>query len=118
MQDNKWRSLNEQRNDPSAFEDIDLGGSETAANTIDSQEPVLTRNIPPYDPTADTSEKAYLLDEIIPKSMRQHLLQIIDHFESGEFSSKGYGGFVSKRVHKLNELQVISYIFLYAWVLL
>ncbi|CAD6253137.1 unnamed protein product [Miscanthus lutarioriparius] len=103
--DNKWRSLNEQRNDPSAFEDIDLGVSETAANTIDSQEPVLTRNIPPYDPTADTSEKAYLLDEIIPKSMRQHLLQIIDHFESGEFSSKGYGTFVSKRVHKLNELQ-------------
>ena len=114
MQDNKWRSLNEQRNDPSAFEDIDLGVSETAANTIDSQEPVLTRNIPPYDPTADTSEKAYLLDEIIPKSMRQHLLQIIDHFESGEFSSKGYGTFISKRVHKLNELQVISYIFLFA----
>lgn len=114
LQDNKWRSLNEQRNDPSAFEDVDLGASETTANTIDTQEPVLARNIPPYDPTADTSEKAYLLDEIIPKSMRQHLLQIVDHFESGEFSSKGYGSFVSKRVHKLNELQVISYIFLYA----
>lgn len=114
MQDNKFRTLKEQTNDPTAFEDIDLGVSETAANTIDSQEPVFTRNIPPYDPTADTSEKAYILDEIIPRSMRQHLLQIIDHFESGEFSSKGYGSFVSNRVHKLNELQVISYIFLYA----
>lgn len=107
MQDNKWRSLNEQRNDPSAYDDIDLGLSETNVNTNDSQEPVLARNIPPYDPTADTSEKAYLLDEIIPKNMRQHLLEIVNHFESGEIFFKGYGSFVSKRVHKLKDLQVI-----------
>ncbi|AQK48980.1 uncharacterized LOC100284469 [Zea mays] len=103
--DNKWRSLKEQRNDPSAYEDIDLGISETNVNANDRQEPVLVRNIPPYDPTADTSENAYLLDEIIPKSMREHLLEIVRHFESGEISSKGYGSFVSKRVHKLKELQ-------------
>ncbi|CAD6256167.1 unnamed protein product [Miscanthus lutarioriparius] len=70
--DNKWRSLNEQRNDPSAFEDIDLGGSETAANTIDSQEPVLTRNIPPYDPTGEDKERfAWILSYI------QHLLSLL-----------------------------------------
>lgn len=113
MQDNKWRSLKEQRNDPSAYEDIDLGISETNVNANDRQEPVLVRNIPPYDPTADTSENAYLLDEIIPKSMREHLLEIVRHFESGEISSKGYGSFVSKRVHKLKELQVISCNFLH-----
>ncbi|CAL4986527.1 unnamed protein product [Urochloa decumbens] len=102
--DNKWKSLNEQRNDPSAYEDIDLGTSNV--NTNDTQEPVIVRNIPPYDPTADTSEKAYLLDEIIPKNMRQHLLEIVGHFESGQISSKGYGSFVSNRVQKLQELQI------------
>ncbi|PAN43388.1 hypothetical protein PAHAL_8G232400 [Panicum hallii] len=100
--DNKWRSLNEQRNDPSAYEDIDLGTSNV--NTNDRQE-LIVRNIPPYDPTADTSEKAYILDEIIPKTMRHHLLEIVDHFESGEISSKGYGTFVSSRVQKLQKLQ-------------
>ncbi|CAO2144774.1 unnamed protein product [Urochloa humidicola] len=102
--DNKWKSLNEQRNDPSAYEDIDIGTSNI--NTNDNQEPVIIRNIPPYDPTADTSEKAYLLDEIIPKNMRRHLLEIVDHFESGQISSKGYGSFVSNCVQKLQELQI------------
>ena len=106
LQDNKWRSLNEQRNDPSAYEDIDLGTSNV--NTNDRQE-LIVRNIPPYDPTADTSENVYLLDEIIPKTIRHHLLEIVDHFESGEISSKGYGTFVSNRVQKLEKLQVISY---------
>ncbi|KAL6654186.1 hypothetical protein ACP70R_007651 [Stipagrostis hirtigluma subsp. patula] len=102
--DNKWRSLNEQRNDPSAYEDLDLGKSVTDT-TGDSQAPEIVRNIPPYDPTADTPEKAYLFDEIIPKNMRGHLLEIVDHVESGEFSSKGYGSFVSNRAHKLQQLQ-------------
>jgi len=100
--DNKWRSLNEQRNDPSAYEDIDLGTGNV--NTNDRQE-LIVRNIPPYDPTADTSENVYLLDEIIPKTIRHHLLEIVDHFESGEISSKGYGTFVSNCVQKLEKLQ-------------
>ncbi|XP_062182558.1 uncharacterized protein LOC133886758 [Phragmites australis] len=99
--DNKWRSLNEQRNDPSAYENLDLGNT----NTSDSQAPEIVRNIPPYDPTADTSEKAYLFYEIIPKNIQPHLLEIVGHLESGEFPSKGYGSFVSNRVHKLHELQ-------------
>jgi hypothetical protein len=73
--------------------------------------PIIVRNIPPYDPTADTSEKAYLLDEIIPKNIRSHLLEILGHSESGEFSSKGYGKFVSNRVHKLENLHVSNYSF-------
>ncbi|WVZ50415.1 hypothetical protein U9M48_001668 [Paspalum notatum var. saurae] len=103
--DNKWRSLNEQRNDPSAYDDNDIEILKANVSTNDSQEPVIARNIPPYNPTADTSEKVYLLDEIIPKNMRQHLLEIVNHLESREISSKGYGSFVSNRVQKLQELQ-------------
>ncbi|BAF28637.1 DNA-directed RNA polymerase I subunit rpa49 isoform X2 [Oryza sativa Japonica Group] len=102
--DIKWQSLNEQRNDPSAFMDLDLGNADTSVGANESQEPTV-RNIPPYDPAADTSERAYLFDEIIPKSIRPHLVDIIGHFESGEISSKGYGSFVSNRVNKLQELQ-------------
>ncbi|KAM3292464.1 hypothetical protein ACQJBY_036326 [Aegilops geniculata] len=105
LQDNKWKSLKEQRNDPSAYLDLDLGESKTTADATDSQASVEVRNIPPYDPAADTSEKAYLFDEIIPKNIRPHLLDIVGHFESGEFGLKGYGSFVSNRVNKLQELQ-------------
>lgn len=108
LQDNKWKSLKEQRNDPSAYLDLDLGESKTTADATDSQALMEVRNIPPYDPAADTSEKAYLFDEIIPKNIRPHLLDIVGHFESGEFGLKGYGSFVSNRVNKLHELQVNS----------
>lgn len=67
-QDNKWRSLNEQRNDPSAYLNLDLGKSETNVDATDSQASIIIRNIPPYDPVADTPEKAYLFYEIIPKN--------------------------------------------------
>ncbi|XP_015698036.1 DNA-directed RNA polymerase I subunit rpa49 [Oryza brachyantha] len=102
--DIKWKSLNEQRNDPSAFLDLDLGNSDTNVGASESQEQTV-RNIPPYDPAANTSERAYLFDEIIPSSIRPHLMDIVEHFESGEFSSKGYESFVSNRVNKLQELQ-------------
>ncbi|KAF0894929.1 hypothetical protein E2562_004929 [Oryza meyeriana var. granulata] len=102
--DIKWKSLNEQTNDPSAFLDLDLGNADTNVGANESQEQTV-RNIPPYNPAADTSERAYLFDEIIPKSIRPHLMDIVGHLESGEFSSKGYGSFVSNRVNKLQELQ-------------
>ncbi|KAL5204983.1 hypothetical protein ABZP36_009854 [Zizania latifolia] len=102
--DKKWKLLNEQRNDPSAFLDLDLGNPETNVDA-DASQATIIRNIPPYDPAADTSEKAYLFDEIIPKRIRPHLMDIVGYLESGEFSSKGYGSFVSNRVKKLQELQ-------------
>ena len=108
LQDARWRSLKEQNDDPSAYMDLDLGESRAISDATDSQASMTFRNIPPYDPAADTSEKAYLLDEIIPKNIRAHLLDIMRHFESGEFASKGYGSFVSNRVNKLHELQVHS----------
>ncbi|KAL5204293.1 hypothetical protein ABZP36_009164 [Zizania latifolia] len=102
--DKRCKLLNEQRNDPSAFLDLDLGNSETNVDAGNIQATVV-RNIPPYDPAADTSEKAYLFDEIIPKSICPHLMDIVGYLESGGFSSKGYGSFVSNRVQKLQELQ-------------
>ncbi|KAK3120522.1 hypothetical protein QOZ80_9AG0689320 [Eleusine coracana subsp. coracana] len=103
--DKKWKSLNEQRNDPSAYMDLDLGEPETNVSATDKEAPVIVRNIPPYNPTADTSEAVYLFDEIIPKNLRSHLLEILGHLETGEFSSKGYGRFVSNRVQKLEKLE-------------
>ncbi|CAM0874016.1 unnamed protein product [Alopecurus aequalis] len=103
--DDRWRSLKEQRDDPSALIDLDLGESRAISDATDSEASMTFRNIPPYDPAADTSEKAYLFDEIIPKNIRSDLLDIVGHFESGEFTSKGYGSFVSNRVNKLHELQ-------------
>ncbi|KQJ87822.1 DNA-directed RNA polymerase I subunit rpa49 [Brachypodium distachyon] len=105
VKDNKWKSLKEETNDPDAYLGLELGDSKTTADATDSQASVTVRNIPPYDPAADTSEKAYLFDEIIPKNIRPHLLEIVGHFESGEISSKGYGSFVSNRVNKLQHLK-------------
>jgi DNA-directed RNA polymerase I subunit RPA49 len=115
LQDERWRSLIEQRDDPSAYQDLDLGESKTTSDVTDSQASMNVRNIPPYNAAADTSEKAYLFDEIIPKNIRAHLLDIVGHYESGEFASKGYGTFVSNRVNKLHELQVHSDDFLKAF---
>jgi DNA-directed RNA polymerase I subunit RPA49 len=89
----------------------DLGEPKTNAFASDNQAPVIVRNIPPYDITADTTEKAYLLDEIIPRNIQSHLLEILGHLESGEFSSNGYGKFVLNHVHKLENLQVSNYSF-------
>lgn len=105
LKDDRWRSLKEQKDDPSAYQDLDLGESKITSDATDTQASMNVRNVPPHDPAADTSEKAYLLDEIIPKNIRAHLLDIVGHFESGEFASKGYGKFVSNRVNKLHELQ-------------
>ncbi|KAM0838796.1 hypothetical protein ACQ4PT_060733 [Festuca glaucescens] len=54
--DGRWRSLKEQRDDPSAYSGFDLGESKT---TPDSQASKTVWNIPPDDPAADTSEKAF-----------------------------------------------------------
>lgn len=109
MQDNKWRSLIQQRNDSSArehLENINLnadGESQVLEDTLET----TTRNIPPYDASADTPEKAYLLDEIIPKGERVHLLDILDDLHSGtDIPSKSYPSFVFNRMHKLREIQV------------
>ncbi|CAL9752923.1 unnamed protein product [Musa acuminata subsp. burmannicoides] len=106
--DNKWRSLIQQRNDSSArehLENINLnadGESQVLEDTLET----TTRNIPPYDASADTPEKAYLLDEIIPKGERVHLLDILDDLHSGtDIPSKSYPSFVFNRMHKLREIQ-------------
>lgn len=113
-QDNRWRSLNQQRNDPSTLEQL---GSENLGvgdgdDDIDNQahedvKEAAVPNIPPNDRSANTPEKAYLLDEIMPKAERAYLLDILENLQSGEdLASKSYPTFVYNRIHKLREIQV------------
>jgi hypothetical protein len=41
----KWKSLNELTNDPSAYMELDLGEQKTNADASDNQAPVIVRNI-------------------------------------------------------------------------
>ncbi|XP_010937236.1 DNA-directed RNA polymerase I subunit rpa49 [Elaeis guineensis] len=109
--DNRWRSLNQQRNDPSAREQLaseNPGGDDDDIDN-ESHEDVkeaAVPNIPPHDRSANTSEKAYLLDEIIPKAERPYLLDILENLQYGEdLASKSYPTFVYNRIHKLREIQ-------------
>lgn len=108
--DNKWRSLSKQRNDPSAREllesekpsDDDRDADNEAHDDIKE---TVVPNIPPHDLSANTPEKAYLLDEIIPKSERAYLLDILENLQNGEdLASKSYPSFVYNRIHKLREI--------------
>lgn len=78
------------RDDPTAYSNFDHGESKTTSDAIDSQASMTVWNIPPYDPAAYTPEKAYLFFyEITPLYIWAHRLDIVGHFELGEFSSKG-----------------------------
>ncbi|KAM0952993.1 putative RNA polymerase I associated factor, A49 [Dioscorea sansibarensis] len=107
----KWKLLNEQKKDGAATEllegpkvddEIEEGASEVA-------KPKAVPNIPPFDITADTPEKAYLLDEIILPGERRHLIDVFEMVQSGvAFNSSvqfweenGYPSFVYNRIHKL-----------------
>ncbi|RWW27373.1 hypothetical protein GW17_00008198 [Ensete ventricosum] len=115
IQDNKWRSLIQQRNHSSArdhLENINLNADGESQVLEDALE-TTSRNIPPYDASADTPEKAYRLDEIIPKGERVHLLDILDDLHSGtDIPSKSYPSFVFNRMHKLREIQKLLRMFL------
>lgn len=108
LQDSKWKSLNQQRNDASVHEYLEninanVEGKEVLEDAVES----IHRNIPPYDPNADTPEKVYCLDEIIPKGERAHLLDILEDLHSGiDISTKCYPSFVYNRVHQLRKIQV------------
>lgn len=112
--DNRWKSLNQQRNDPSAREQLEsenLGGGGGEDDDIDNEahedvKEAAVPNIPPHDLSANTPEKAYLLDEIIPKAERAYLLDILENLQYGEdLESKSYPTFVYNRIHKLREIQ-------------
>ncbi|WOK93285.1 hypothetical protein Cni_G01980 [Canna indica] len=103
--DNKWKSLDQQRTDQEHLESINLvvdGENEVLEDTVQSVE----RNIPPYDPSANTPEKAYRLEEIILKIERDHLFDILEVLHSeADFSSKNYPSFVFNRIPKLKVLK-------------
>ncbi|XP_008783442.1 DNA-directed RNA polymerase I subunit rpa49 [Phoenix dactylifera] len=111
--DNRWRLLNQQRNDPSTQEQLaneNLGGGGDD-DDVDNEAPedvkeAAVPNIPPHDRSANTPEKAYLLDEIMPRAERAYLLDILENLQYGEdLASKSYPAFVYNRIHKLREVQ-------------
>lgn len=53
--------------------------------------------IPPHDTTADAPERAYRLDQIIPRGERPYLLNILDDIDN----KKKYPSFVANRMHQL-----------------
>ncbi|XP_072991748.1 DNA-directed RNA polymerase I subunit rpa49 [Typha latifolia] len=106
--DTRWRSLNQQRNDPSAYEheESQMSDANIDKDTEDDVKETTAWNIPPYDPSADAPERVYLLDEIIPKGERIYLMDILEDWHSGEdISLKPYPSFVSNRIHKLGGIQ-------------
>ncbi|KAJ3697035.1 hypothetical protein LUZ61_000740 [Rhynchospora tenuis] len=56
--------------------------------------------IPPHDLTADAPERAYPLDQIIPRGERPYLLNILDDVKN----KNKYPSFVANRMHKLKSL--------------
>ncbi|KAJ6809540.1 DNA-directed RNA polymerase I subunit rpa49 [Iris pallida] len=76
---------------------------------LEDNNEAATPNIPPHDLSADAPEKVYLLDEMILKSERNHLFDILEILQSG-FGEKTkfweenyYPSFVVHRLHMLRE---------------
>ncbi|OIV97280.1 hypothetical protein TanjilG_07032 [Lupinus angustifolius] len=63
------------------------------------------RNIPPYDTTADTPQKAYVLDKIILKGEWDYLDDIYNTLHVGEADFSAYPIFVHNRIQRLRNIQ-------------
>ncbi|KAG6493673.1 hypothetical protein ZIOFF_048666 [Zingiber officinale] len=106
--DKRWKSFFSQRNDASTDEHINNINHETdeGNDVLEDAVESIPRNIPPHDLSADTPDKAYHLDEIIPIIERDDLFDILEALESGtDISPKSYPTFVYNRRHKLREIK-------------
>ncbi|XP_039144378.1 DNA-directed RNA polymerase I subunit RPA49 [Dioscorea cayenensis subsp. rotundata] len=113
-QASKWKLLNEQKKDGAATELLE--GPRVDDEIEEASEvakPKAVPNIPPFDITADTPEKAYLLDEIILPGERRHLIDIFEMVQSGVafdssvqfWEENGYPSFVYNRIYKLRYIE-------------
>ncbi|KAF9593566.1 hypothetical protein IFM89_024200 [Coptis chinensis] len=67
---------------------------------------IHSRNIPPHDTIAVTPERAYPLDQIILSAEWDHLLDILEHMQSGtKISPDAYPSYVCNRIDKLMEIK-------------
>lgn len=108
LQAKKLQALN-QKDDPRSQKDLDRKLKEVVINkeALESTSAHSARNIPPYDDTATTPQKAYRLDKIIFKGEWDYLLDILDLLQAGvEVESSAYSSFVCNRIQKLKELEV------------
>ncbi|XP_074583904.1 uncharacterized protein LOC141839939 [Curcuma longa] len=106
--DKRWKSFFRQRNDASAHEHINSINQDTdeGNDVLEDAVESIPRNIPPHDLSADTPDKAYHLDEIIPIIERDDLFDILEVVESETaISSKNYPHFVHNRMHKLRDIK-------------
>ncbi|KAF9594540.1 hypothetical protein IFM89_033510 [Coptis chinensis] len=72
---------------------------------------IHSRNIPPHDTIAVTPERAYPLDQIILSAEWDHLLDILEHMQSGtKISPDAYPSYVCNRIDKLMEIKVLALI--------
>ncbi|KAJ0987451.1 hypothetical protein J5N97_005807 [Dioscorea zingiberensis] len=107
----KWKLLNEQKNDHAAT--ALLEGPKADDIVEEASEVKAVRNIPPHDISADTPEKAYLLDEIILPGERRHLMDILEMVQSDTafgssikfWEENGYPSFVYNRIDKFSEIK-------------
>lgn len=76
----------------------DLFTTEQAVETANS---AVARNIPPYDPTANTPQKAYLLDEMITTDVWGVLASEVSKLKAAGPGSKAYPPFVLNRLKKI-----------------
>ncbi|KAF6175008.1 hypothetical protein GIB67_026496 [Kingdonia uniflora] len=106
----KAESLDEKEN-PDAKKDLEIKikGIEINKEALQSTSAYSARNIPPHNPTATTPEEAYPINKIILEGELSHLLDIMEHVESGEeLSPNAYPSFISNRISWLQEIQVSS----------
>lgn len=100
-----------QKEDPSAQEELNQILEETPvdksaliSSTLDT-----SRSIPPYDLSATTPEKAYLLDKIISKGEWEYVKDILELLQAGkEIKSDVYPSFVCNRLYRV-ELNKVSF---------
>lgn len=93
-----------QKEDPSAQEELNQILEETPvdksaliSSTLDT-----SRSIPPYDLSATTPEKAYLLDKIISKGEWEYVKDILELLQAGkEIKSDVYPSFVCNRLYRV-----------------
>ncbi|KAL2899635.1 DNA-directed RNA polymerase I subunit rpa49 [Bienertia sinuspersici] len=93
-----------QQEDPDAQQEVNqaLEDNPIDKSAIASSNSDTSRDIPPYDLSATTPEKAYLLDKIIPKGHWSYLDSILKLLQAGkEIKANAFPSFVCNRCYKV-----------------
>ncbi|KAK7281277.1 hypothetical protein RIF29_09108 [Crotalaria pallida] len=101
-----WLAL-QQGQEPNSQEKLDVKMKNVAKKkALGDTDAHVFRNIPPYDTSADTPQKAYVLDKIILKGEWGYLEYIYNILHMGEADFSAYPNFVRNRMQKLRNIPV------------